>query len=247
MKINSIVVLCLSVLLSIPAIGTDSLNKIEDNSVLVPEIEGNEILIEENAVSVSLKEDLFNQYIPEIFEPAKKNIDTNNMVFVGNSLVEGLRMYSNSNNSFLAKVGISLEGLKYKHYKQLNGYSCETVVIGMGTNELGSYSKEDFISSYKDLVNHIRSINHESNIICLSIPPVTQKKSNSDSKFNNTNVEIYNRYIKELCNTEKLIYLDNEPFFGTVLDSKWSGDGIHLKGNIYREWYNYIIKMIADM
>ena len=59
MKINSIVVLCLSVLLSIPAIGTDSLNKIEDNSVLVPEIEGNEILIEENAVSVSLKKDLF--------------------------------------------------------------------------------------------------------------------------------------------------------------------------------------------
>ena len=127
------------------------------------------------------------------------NINTENLIFVGNSLVEGLRLYSNDSNVFLDKIGISLEGLKSEIYGKLNNYTCDTVVIGMGTNELGYYNEEKFKSSYMDLINKIYSINSNSVIICMSIPPVSQIKSDSDSHFNNSNVKVYSQYIKDIC------------------------------------------------
>lgn len=177
----------------------------------------------------------------------KLDIDTNNVVFIGNSLVEGLKIGSNGQNNFICKVGISLDGLKKGYYNQLYNYTCDTVVIGMGTNELGYYEEFRFKTSYMDLVNHIRSINPDCNIICLSIPPVTQNKSNNSSYFNNYNVKRYSEYIQELCNENNMIYLDNTPFFGEVLSSKWSGDGIHMSGSVYREWYKFVIEKISKL
>ena len=246
MRLNSIVILALAVLLGSPTLGVNESylsNNSDSETVIVQEVEENSDLINSSG-NVNLKESLFKEYVPQLLEEPKKEIDIDNIVYIGNSLVEGLRLNSGANNPFLAKVGISLEGLKSKHYGLLNQYDCETVVIGMGTNELGSYSKEKFINSYMDLVNHIRSINPNSNIICMTIPPVTVNKSNSNNYFNNNNVEIYNRYIKELCEQNNLIFLDNEPFFGKVLNNSWSGDGIHLKGNIYKDWYEYIVSEI---
>lgn len=181
---------------------------------------------------------------------AQKNrldIDTNNLVFIGNSLVEGLKIGSKGANKFICKVGISLEGLKSGYYQQLYNYSCDTVVIGMGTNELGYYDETKFKNSYMDLVKHIRSINPDSNIICLSIPPVSQKKSNSSAYFNNNNVKKYNGYIKELCSANDLIFIDNTPFFGEVLSDKWTGDGIHMSGSVYRNWYQFVIEKISEL
>jgi len=177
----------------------------------------------------------------------KLNIDTNNMVFVGNSLVEGLRLYSESNNVFLCKVGIDLKGLKSDIYKKLKNYSCETVVIGMGTNELGYYNEEVFKNSYKDLIEYVRSINPETNIICLSIPPVSEKKSNSSDNFNNYNVKKYNGYIQDIIAEDtSLLFVDNKDFFGEVLSTDFTGDGIHLRGKVYQKWYQYIIEKISE-
>lgn len=187
---------------------------------------------------------VFEQYM---ISKTKLNIDTTNIVFVGNSLVEGMRMMSKGENNFICKVGITLEGLKSGYYPKLYNYSCDTVVIGMGTNELGSYSETKFKNSYMDLVNHIRSINPDCNIICMSIPPVSQNKSNSSSSFNNTNVVKYNGYIQSLCQSEGLIYIDNSEFFGTVLNSSWTPDGIHLNGKIYRQWYDFVINKISEL
>lgn len=177
----------------------------------------------------------------------KKNIDTNDIVFIGNSLVEGLKIYSNDENVYLCKTGISLNGLKTDIYKKMKNYNCNNVIIGMGTNELGYYSEEKFKNSYMDLINHIYSINKNATIICLSIPPVSKNKSDNSDFFNNNNVKLYNQYIKELCNKNKLYYIDNNEFFGDVLDTNWTGDGIHFKSEIYKNWYNFIIDKILNM
>lgn len=189
----------------------------------------------------------FNKDLENESNEIRKNrkvpiIDINNLIFVGNSLVEGLRLYSESNNQFYCKVGVSLQGLKEEIYKQIEQTNCEIVIIEMGTNELGVYSEKDFINGYLDLVSLIRNKNSESLIYCLSIPPVSENKSNSCEYFNNQNVQRYNEYIKEFCNINNLKYIDNTAFFGNVLKSNWTGDGIHLKGEIYKNWYSYIIE-----
>lgn len=182
----------------------------------------------------------------EVFvEDTSFKIDNSNLVFVGNSLIEGLSIVSNDSNIYLTKVGVTLEGLKSNIYKSLESYSCDVVVIGMGTNELGSYGEELFKSEFKDLIEHIRGINEDSVIICLSIPPISDRKSSQDELFNNSNVGLYNQYIKEMVDSENLIYIDNTEFFGTVLNSTWTGDGIHLTGVVYKEWYSFILEEIS--
>ena len=52
--------------------------------------------------------------------------------------------------------------------------------------------------------------------------------------------------IKDICEENDLIYLDNTKYFGDCLNSNWTGDGIHLKGNIYKEWYDFIIEEIKS-
>ena len=173
------------------------------------------------------------------------SVNTNNILFIGNSLVEGIRLCNQTNHDFLSITGISLDGLKSNIYNQIPNYSCNTVIIGMGTNELGSYSESQFKNSYKDLINKIYSVNKNSKIICMSIPPITNSRSSYDTLFNNTNVQKYNKYIEEICNETNTIYLDNTPFFGYTLNEEWSGDGIHLIGYVYIDWYDFIISQIS--
>ena len=175
------------------------------------------------------------------------NSDINNdrILFIGNSLIEGIRICNNTNHDFLSVSGISLEGLKSNIYNQISNYSCTTVIIGMGTNELGNYSETQFKNSYKDLISQIYLVNSNARIICMSIPPITNSRSFYDTLFNNNNVQIYNQYIQEICAENNLIYLDNTPFFGNVLNENWSSDGIHFNGYVYTDWYNFIISQIT--
>ena len=173
------------------------------------------------------------------------SVNTDNILFIGNSLVEGIRLCTYTNNIYLSEGGISLDGLKNNIYSQIPLYSCKTVIIGMGTNELGSYTESHFKSSYKELINQIKSSNPNADIVCMSIPPVYANRSSYDSLFNNYNVQIYNEYIKDIADETQTYYLDNSSFFGDTLNSNWTGDGIHLTGYVYADWYDFIVSQIS--
>lgn len=172
-------------------------------------------------------------------------IDNETILFIGNSLIEGIRISTDTNNKFLCKVGISLNGLKDNIYDKISKSKFDLAIIGMGTNELGGYSKEAFIEGYNELISKIQSTNPDSSIVLLSIPPVSASKSSSGTRFNNKNVKIYNEYIQEIADQQdQIIYLDCTDFFGSELKSSWTGDGIHMSGSIYNDWYNFIINKL---
>jgi hypothetical protein len=41
-----------------------------------------------------------------------------------------------------------------------------------------------------------------------------------------------------------LEYLDNSEFFGDVLRQEWTRDGLHFHGDVYSNWYDFIIEKI---
>lgn len=43
-----------------------------------------------------------------------------------------------------------------------------------------------------------------------------------------------------------LMLIDTHEIFGDVLSPEDTTDGIHLKGDKYREWYDFIIKKLQD-
>ena len=222
LKIYKIVVCLLVLLIGISVVGLYQLIIVKNIVLEEPEI------IE---VVESVESDI---------EEGTINID--NVVFVGNSLIEGLRLHSGSNAVFLSKGGINLDGLKSYIYQTLTLYDCEIVIIGMGSNEMVYFTKDMFMNSYRDLIEHIRSINPDSKIICMSVPPVTRSRSKEDLDYNNDKVKLFNSYIEELCLSDSsLILLDNTKFFGDFLNSEWSADGRHLYDKIYKEWYDFIV------
>lgn len=167
-----------------------------------------------------------------IKEPAK-------LLFIGNSLVVGLK---NDDWPFLCKVGISLPALISDYLPKTKDIEYNTVVVEMGTNELGHYEKDAFISDYSKLLDGLHG-----DVYILSIPPVNEAKSSLKyrASVNNSNVQLYNSWIKELCEDQGCTYVDCTEFFGESLKSDWTGDGIHLNGSVYSAWYDWILERVG--
>ena len=170
-------------------------------------------------------------------------INTNgDILFIGNSLTEGLRLVSNTNNKFICKVGVSLDGL---NLSSMYSMDFKVVIINMGTNEIGAYTEEHFKASYIKLINEIREYNPDAQIICCSIPPILQTGCYAE-QYNNTNAKLYTKYIKTIAETCNVDFLDNAEFFGEELIPDWTGDGLHFYGNIYQAWYEFLINSIGE-
>lgn len=157
--------------------------------------------------------------------------------FVGNSLIEGIRQNDDNKHLFWCETGISLPSLN-KRLTPPNEY--DIAVIEMGSNELGAYGQESFESEYASLIEKLGCPCY-----CLSIPPVNQIKSRYAARVCNENVELYNQYIQNVCEKTGAMYLDCTPFFGKELNPDWTGDGLHLRSQVYVDWYSWILQGIG--
>lgn len=162
-------------------------------------------------------------------------------VFLGNSLVSGLESVSTTDTKFVCKVGVSLKELNKTYTPRAAALEKNTVLIEMGSNELGVYTKEEFIAAYIKAVSSF-----DCTVYCLSIPPVNEAKSKYAPRVNNVNVKLYNSYIQEVCNEIGATYLDCSEFFGDTLQPSWTGDGLHLKTNIYAQWLDWIQQKLDE-
>lgn len=178
---------------------------------------------------------------PTVYTERQVFIDKNSdILFIGNSLTEGIRLSTGSNNKFICEVGVSLDGLKLSSMYDMD---FKVVVINMGTNELGVYSEEYFKKSYTKLIQTIQEYNPEARIICCSIPPIIQQGCYAE-QYNNVNSKIYTEYVKTVAKSCNVEFLDNAVFFGEELSPDWTGDGLHLHGNIYKSWYEFLLEQI---
>lgn len=157
--------------------------------------------------------------------------------FVGNSLVEGMRLNSDDGYPFCCKVGISLKELN-DTLKLPDDY--DIAIIEMGSNELGLYSEEQFVEEYKTLIQTLSCPCY-----CLSIPPCNEGKSRYAPRVNNKNVVEYNEYVQRVCEETGATYIDCSSFFGSTLKKEWTGDGLHLRPSVYAEWYQWTLDQIG--
>lgn len=177
----------------------------------------------------------------------KKNIiNTKNILFIGNSLVCGIDAITEK-HTFISKIGTTIKGLRTEgYYEQLKNHPLDTVIIELGTNELGWFGEDNFKKELDILITEILSQNYKSNIILMTIPPVSQNRDATDEYFNNGNVEIYNEYILDISKKYDLMVIDTHEIFGDVLSPSDTDDGIHLKGHKYQEWYQFIMDKIEE-
>jgi len=174
-------------------------------------------------------------------------------LFIGDSRVAGLGMYSGTNATFYAVTSFQL--YKYKTTKMVQTpegkvpmfdampYNVfKKIYIKVGLNELG-ISDSAFIEHYQNLLNDLRVMQPEAIIYIHAVLPVTKKKSDSDPRVNNTNIARRNAVLRDFAQANMCYFVEASP---DILDeegnlkAETTSDGIHMSGKYMPIWVDYL-------
>lgn len=182
-------------------------------------------------------------FTPDLTEQAKANDDFfKNAAIVGNSLVEGLRMYSDlSTITYYSGTSMSVVSAMKDEIPNLITKQYGRIYIELGINELGS-NADTFKENYGKMLDTIRAAEPDAGIYILSILPVSQSKSD-EGQFTIDRVKDFNAKLYELCSEKECYYMD---VFSALAgsdgylpaDETW--DGVHLTPDTYAIWENYM-------
>lgn len=177
-------------------------------------------------------------------------------LFIGDSRMQGLGMYSKSGATFYAATAFQLfQYVTFKVVPTANGkvpifdamqYDQFTkVYIKVGLNELGCVSEEKFLDVYQEFVDKIRAMQPRAIIYIHAVLPVTASKSQTDHTHNNEKISARNERLKAFAQMNKCYYIDaSEPFVdetGALLANS-TADGIHMAGRYMQDWIEYLRK-----
>lgn len=212
---------------------------------------------EETAEPVELYD--YSQPVPES-EPAPEDYFSD-AAFVGDSRTDGLLLYSGIKGATgLSYKGLTISELEDKRVKFTVSGVTDTVMgalekerygkvyIMLGVNELGWHNDDLFYSTYVQAVRRIKELQPDAVIYLQAILPVTKKESDGHPYFTNENILRYNELIAQIAAEEQVYYLDvGVSVMGEdgTLPEEGSTDGIHLKRDYYKRWYEYLKTHVA--
>ncbi len=197
-------------------------------------------------------------------KPVPKNVAKgldyfNDAVFLGDSRTVDLMIYSKVKETkakAYCDIGLNVNTVfekRFINYKNKKLTAIEAlsvhkkkyskVYIMFGINELGFDSVESFITSYKKLIDTVRTINPKAVVYVQSVLPVTKSKDHMSDKFNNLRAKKFNAYIKEMCIGRKVFYIDAYSAFQGAdgyLPEAVASDGIHFGPEVSENWLSYL-------
>jgi len=124
-------------------------------------------------------------------------------------------------------------------------YKPQYIVITVGLENGVAYcTEEKFKEYYTGLVNAIKDVSPNTNIILQSVFPISKKAEKADPKIANDRIDTANRWIVELCEENSVRFLntasvlkDSKGYLAAEYDS---GDGITLNAEGYKAMIEYI-------
>lgn len=175
-----------------------------------------------------------------------------NVAFIGDSRTQafltytGLRDVTDYTNIGLMvdtavtkKFVTNSEGEKITILEDLQTKDIDTVYIMLGVNELGWVYSSIFIQKYEDLIDKIKEIKPNCEVIIQSIIPVTKTKSDNDDIYNNEKINEYNELIKQMAERKQIQYINLVPELADQsgnLPEDASPDGVHLNREYCLKW-----------
>ena len=188
---------------------------------------------------------------PDIMHVIDGNYDKNffnNSLFVGDSRVDGLKLYSNVKDAhYFCSTGLTeytlfknpvvvpnVGNIYFEFLLASNKYN--KIYLQMGINRLGTEFKTH-VKEYKYAVDKIRELAPNSKIYIVSNMHITNSKSEESIYINNKNIDLFNDEIKKLADNENIFYIDVNKFLDDektgVLNEEYTKDGVHLLPKYY--------------
>lgn len=179
-------------------------------------------------------------------------------VFIGNSRMQGFILYCGVPElTSYTSVGMTVKSYFTKEDFTVNGTAMtaasalentpgfEKVYIKLGINELGWVSTDQFIASYKEIIEHIYSCNPNALIYVISVLPFAEAAIEKDPVLNMDKVREYNNAIQEMCASYGACYLDVASVFtgeDGYMPYDYSFDGVHINVASIKLWLNYLLE-----
>lgn len=188
-------------------------------------------------------------------QPAADDEFFSDAAFIGNSLMDGFRMFSGLTTcDYYAATSMTVVGIRSTAAIALDNGNAGTIMQGLaqkeygkvyvllGINEIGfdvSYFKE----LYGEMLDEIREIQPDADIYIMSLTPVSAYKSSTSDTFNMTRVNSYNEALYELAGEKDCYYLDICSALSDesgYLPSDVTSDGVHFSASHYKVWLDYV-------
>ena len=190
--------------------------------------------------------------VPE--SPLVQDTYFDDVVFLGDSRTDGLRLYSGIKNGiFLCSTGATVESVFNKSVETVVGemplldalalLDCGKIYIMLGINELGWNGTETFRTQSAALIRRIQADHPEAEIVIQSILPVSAEKDDEGRYVNNGRIDQYNQVWMDLAEELDAAYLNvAEGVAGEdgQLPSDLCYDGVHLNKAGCRLWLDYL-------
>lgn len=231
-------------------------NEIEEKEIDINIVENNEIS-DEAVKNTNETLDNINNDLSQNITNNEKNTTENiefgsNVAFIGDSRTQAFLAYTGLtevvdytniglmvDTAITKKIVTNKNGEKITILEDLKNNNVNTIYIMLGINELGWVYNSIFIQKYEELIDKIKEVKPECEIILQSIIPVTKTKSDNDKIYNNNKIKEYNKLIKELANKKKIKFIDLVPIITDEkgnLPENASSDGIHLNKEYCLKW-----------
>lgn len=162
--------------------------------------------------------------------------------FVGNSLVDGFRMFSGLTNcDYYAKASMTILGVG-DYLTQMSSIEYGKVYMLLGINEL-TYSLDKLMEAYGRAVDRITKDHPGVLIYIMGVSPVSAAKDASSKTFTMANVRRFNERLIQLAEEKNCYYIDLCDAMGGddgFLSADVTTDGIHFKPSGYKVWLDYL-------
>lgn len=175
-------------------------------------------------------------------------------LFIGDSRMQGLGMYSNLPATFYAATAFQLFNFRTANIVQTpNGKvpiltaipfdAFTKIYIKVGLNELGCASETKFIEDYQELITGLRLMEPRAIIYIHAVLPVTAAKSQTDGVHNNPNITKRNELLKNFADANSCYFIDVKDAVADETGALVKGsapDGIHMYGKYMGPWVEYL-------
>lgn len=169
-----------------------------------------------------------------------KNALEQQIVFIGDSHIQGLAVNTIESNSINLGIGHEdINGMldRIEQYSSLK--TARAVIIMIGFNDLRRLSVEEVSKKFRDLIAHFKL---SAPVYINELLPISES---ADSNNLNNKIRRYNKFLRELCVKNQSItcimlhdkFINPKGFLASKYDS---GDGIHLSKEGYSQWISIL-------
>ena len=183
--------------------------------------------------------------VPGVPVPETESVDDewfSDAAFLGNSLVDGFRLFSGLTTcDVYAATSMTVLGAD-SLIQQMAATQYGKVYILLGINEIG-YDADYFKEQYAAMLDEIQETQPDADIYIMSLTPVSEYKSSTDSTFTMDRVNLYNEKLLELSEEEECYYIDLVDALADdtgYLPSSVTTDGVHFSASHYQVWLEYL-------